>query len=567
LRTAIAVLILVAASGCKRGKGEAKGAPLEAPQNARSGPAPELDLVVLLVIDQWPSWGFSHDVEVLDGGLARLVAEGVYFPEAEYPYASTFTAPGHATLGTGAPPSASGILANGWFRRERKKYQAATDDLDHPIFDLNAIAAGKAGALVEGEGASPAALLVDGVADQLRRDKPEAKAISIGIKQRAAVLQTGRRPHLAVWYDDDRVAMTTGTFWAEAPPGWLVELARTSPVSKRLDETRWDVSDPEFLAAHTGGADDFDGEASVMGFDRAFPHDLAITPDRHKAVRVTPSGTAMTFETARAAIAGEKLGKRGVTDYLAVTISSHDYAGHFWGQRSWERFDTLRQIDRQLGEFLDHLDAVIGADRYAVVVTSDHGAVPLIERSVAGGRAARRIPYEELLGTANAAIEGVLGKGSWVIGYSANSLYLTDEALAHPGAPLAIEAAVLALRARPNMGAVGSRAAIAGGDCGRHAGALLLLCASAHPDRSGEILLAPDRYSLFIEAKFPTGTAHGTPSVEDRMVPLIVRRPGIAPRRAGDRPSTLQVAPTIASLLGISAPELATAEPVELRSP
>lgn len=558
------LLVIVAASaGCKRSRGDEPDKSARDARPASGDSGRDLDLVVVVVIDQWPAWSFAQDEPVLEGGLARLIREGVFFPEAEYPYASTFTAPGHTALGTGAPPAVTGILANGWFRREARKFQPATADRDYPVFDINAIAAGKRGALASGTGAAPSALLVEGVADQLHRDKPKAKAISVGLKQRAAVLQTGRKPDLAIWYDDERVAMTTGTYWTDAPPGWLVAFNRDHPVSQKL-AAKWDIADPEFVAAHTGGADDFKGEASVMGFDRKFPHDLAVTPDRNKAMRVTPNGIALTFETARAAIAGESLGRRGETDLLAITISSHDYAGHFWGQSSWERFDTLRHIDEQLDEFLDHLDEVIGADRYAVVVSSDHGAVPLIERSVAEGRDARRIAYAELMTAANKGISKVLGKGNWVIGYAANSLYLTDQAIDHPRAAEAIESAVDALSAIRNMGEVGSRAALAGGDCSRHPAIEALMCRSAHPTRSGEILLVPGRYSLFVEARFPTGSAHGTPWPEDRQVPLIIRRPGIEPRRSVEHPSTLQVAPTVARLLGIGAPPAAKMPAIKL---
>ncbi|MEM9489195.1 MAG: alkaline phosphatase family protein, partial [Myxococcota bacterium] len=62
-------------------------------------------LVVLIVVDQLPSWSFDRDAALLKGGIARLIKSGVFYPEAEYPYSITYTAPGHAALGTGAPPS------------------------------------------------------------------------------------------------------------------------------------------------------------------------------------------------------------------------------------------------------------------------------------------------------------------------------------------------------------------------------------------------------------------------------------------------------------------------------
>src|SRR5689334_5058054 len=78
----------------------------------------------MIVIDQYPSWAFSAQKHLFSGGIARLLREGAFVPEAELPYASTFTAPGHAAIGTGAPPRVSGIVGNYWFRRAEGR--------DHP---------------------------------------------------------------------------------------------------------------------------------------------------------------------------------------------------------------------------------------------------------------------------------------------------------------------------------------------------------------------------------------------------------------------------------------------------
>src|SRR5690242_20035970 len=73
-------------------------------------------LVVLIVVDQLPSWAFEKQAPEFIGGFARLLRDGAYVKAAEVPYANTFTAPGHATIGTGAPPRVTGIVGNQWWR-------------------------------------------------------------------------------------------------------------------------------------------------------------------------------------------------------------------------------------------------------------------------------------------------------------------------------------------------------------------------------------------------------------------------------------------------------------------
>ena len=70
-------------------------------------------IVVTLVIDQFPAAYADARWPLLPstGGFARLLREGTRATIA-YDYAVTDTAPGHATLMTGASPRESGIWAN-----------------------------------------------------------------------------------------------------------------------------------------------------------------------------------------------------------------------------------------------------------------------------------------------------------------------------------------------------------------------------------------------------------------------------------------------------------------------
>jgi hypothetical protein len=99
-----------------------------APPPVAPAPLAKPKLVVLIVIDQYPSWAFEQQKSLFTGGIARLLREGSFVPEAELPYTSTFTAAGHATIGTGAPPHVSGIVGNLWYRRAEGKDRPAEYD-------------------------------------------------------------------------------------------------------------------------------------------------------------------------------------------------------------------------------------------------------------------------------------------------------------------------------------------------------------------------------------------------------------------------------------------------------
>lgn len=517
-------------------------------------PAPGARLVVLVVVDQLPSWWLASKIELLDGGVGRMLRQGVYYPEAEIPYALTFTASGHAALGTGAPPAVTGILANAWYRPAQGATLSAVHDPDSPVFDL-AGGGGRAGI-------SGAALRVDGISEVLAR--AGGKTISISLKDRSATLMAGRRPDLAIWYDPGQPAMTTSRFYAEQPPDWLRALAASDVVSAHLDLV-WTPLPGIDHAALTGSADDAPGETAGAILGRVFPHAVAGSGEPAAALRLTPAGDTLVFDTALRAIEAEGLGADGAPDLLALGFSAQDYAGHHWGQESWERLDMFLRFDDALGAFLDTLDQRVGPEGYAVVLTSDHGATRLVERSRADGRAARRIRLSEIDRQAEAAAARVLGPGDWIAHAAEATLHMSEAFTGSCGdrCDATLDAVVAAIAAVDGV-QYATRIDRVAGDCARRTGMDALVCHSVIPGESGHVFYAPAPDHLI--TSFTGGTSHGSPNPDDRRIPVLVYAPGharwAAPRHERAPVTSLQVAPTLAELLGVPAPPAATEPPL-----
>lgn len=512
-----------------------------------------LKLVVLLVIDQLPSWSFERDRNYLDGGIARMIREGAFYPNIQIPFAITYTAPGHTALGTGAPPAVTGILANSWYDTKTGAKPSAIYDPESPVFTIGAVPSGGR----PSGGASGARMVVDGLADELRRaTEGKGRSIAISLKERGAILAIGRKPDLAIWYDSTQRAMTTSAYYADAAPAWLDELSLTHPIAPRLDTVWTQLTDIDH-AAITGIDDAMAGERAEFGMGNAFPQQLSRSSNPAKELRSTPLGDDILLETVYAALAAEKLGQDDVADLLSVSFSSHDYAGHNWGQESWERLDLLLRLDDKLGALMKHLDDTVGAGAYAVVLTSDHGATPLVEHSIRAGKPAKRVTLTTMMETANEGAKTVLGDGQWVVEVAASSIYGSPAFMAQPreSRDQALDAMVATLSSVEGVGYVARTDRIAG-DCDSRSGVEALACRSVVLGASGQIFFgAAQNYMI---TRYTTGTGHGAPTRDDRVIPLIVYAPGWGPKRVDDREiSMLQVAPTIAALLGIPSPPAA----------
>jgi len=529
----VVLVVIALLLGCQQ--------PPRAPQPAR----PDVDLVVLLVIDQLPVWAFDRDRPLYRGGLARLLREGAY-AVAELPHANTFTAPGHATIGTGAPPSIHGVIGNQWYRRDELRALPAEHDPEAAMFSVIAPE-------MLAEVASAKALRVDGLADVLREaTHGRARSVAIALKARAATMVAGRRPDLAVWFDADAGGMTTSRGYADAPPSWLLELARARPAARFVGQT-WAPLDRELLARATQIDDDGPGEATVHGLGIGFPHVIA----ELGAIVRTPFGDDVVLDAALAAIDALELGDDDVPDLLAVSFNAHDYAGHTWGPDSWESLDLTLRLDDALGRLFEALDREVGASRWAVVLTSDHGATPLVER---GGVAdARRIPTMEVAAAIDDALAARLGPGPWVQAVLSNQVYLAprwhqvDATLRDAALE---EAADAIARLRGIAGVY--RADRTTGACEARDGLERAVCYALADEASGDLYLVPARGSLITD--YPNGTHHDAPNDDNRKVPILVRAPGLAPHVT--QGSLLQVAPTVSALLGVPPPPAATAPPL-----
>jgi hypothetical protein len=498
-------------------------------------PAPP-KLVVLIVVDQLASWTFERDRALFTGGLGRLIREGGYVRKGELPYANTFTSPGHATIATGAVPRVHGIVGNQWWSRADQRERSAEADPGAPIFAVANVAKPPTA------GASGRALRVQGIADALRTaTNDRGRTIAISLKARSACLLAGQHPELAVWYDASAGGMTTSTAYENTAPPWLLELARAKPATRFVNQT-WSPLDPALLAKHTGIPDDAQGEGALHGMGRAFPHLVHDTDE----LMHTPFADDIVLDAVHAALDPLQLGADDVPDLLAISFSAHDYTGHNWGPDSWEALDLTLRLDAALGALFTTLDRRVGPNGWAAVLTSDHGVTPLVERSPVAGAA--RLPPGDIA----AAVGPLVSK------VASNQIYMSTAwaQLAPDDRRAALDAAIAAVRAKyadldvfDTSDTTHCTEDSLAGD----------VCRATVPGESGELYLAPHRG--FVVTEYKTGTHHDAPNADNNEVPILVRGPGVTPQIV-ERGSLLQVAPTLAALLGVPPPTSASEKPL-----
>lgn len=475
-------------------------------------------LVVVVVIDQLPVRLFDTVKPSFVGGLKRLVGPDAFQSVGHYAHARTLTCPGHATLSTGAPPSVTGIPANAW-RSEGKKVNCADASF----------------------------LKAEAVADVVRA--AGGKVASLSIKDRAAVMMGGQAPDAAIWMNLGEL-----TFIGTRPSPTLDAVNARVSLPTWADQP-WEALRPDLYAAHFPDAQPF--ELGPGGIGGTFPHPAARGPGRstrdiEQAFRAEPSSGDALTDAAIVAVDALALGGDDTRDLLAVSYSDTDYIGHAFTPDSWEAMDGLLRLDQSLDRLFAHLDGSVGAGRWSVVLTSDHGC--------AGGTGTRIRPRDlETLANKALADAGIAGA---VVAEDAD-IYLPATAKVDDATRARAEAAVIAA-VQPLAGVQGVYAwGQPGGvaDSVPNAAAIRL---SYVAGRSGDVLVVPVDGAMFDSPEHDgTGTGHGTAYDYDTRVPLLAWGAGVRAGVAIDDIDARRVAPTLAALLGVRAPADAALGPVD----
>ncbi|MFZ5896230.1 MAG: alkaline phosphatase family protein [Myxococcota bacterium] len=510
---------------------------------AASEPAPRGagKVAVAIIIDQLPSWAANERLPHLpNGGFARLRREGTWVKNSVYLHAATETAPGHASLFSGRTPREHRIVANAVWRNDFKRVGSLLEDANvHPI--------GPDGIDAKVPGVSLANVRGQLLADVLRERDPRAVVVALSLKDRGAAFACGRAPNACLWYNDSAGILVSSTAFNKE--GKLPSFAQSSARVVAPGSTlTWPLFDRAFVEAHQQTPDDQPGESAMAG-GRSFPHSIS-GPAVFNGFRLTPSADALLAELALASLA---LRQPEHPMLLSVSFSANDIVGHTYGPHSWEAWNELAALDATLARFFDGLDAALGADGYSVVLSADHGIVPLPEfvrqkrpdycnattpdwheRPCAPGL---RVVSAKLEKSLNTTIQRVLGlKAPPIAGIVDSHLILNESARALPAPQQkALDLLLRALLKREAGVAEVFAFSEFGEDCPAPNDESLraLVCRVHAEDVHEGFYNVPGEYYVALKPGYfwggTDGVNHGSPYRYDRSVPLLVRYPG-APR-------------------------------------
>jgi type I phosphodiesterase/nucleotide pyrophosphatase len=485
-------------------------------------------LVVVIVIDQFRGDYLEryHD-QFGDAGFRFLLDHGAYFPDCNYNYANTRTAPGHATLFTGAYSNGHGIAANEWWDQQKKRMVTSVEDDAVKLVGVTGDRADEKKA-----GASPHNLLADTIGDELKlATQGKSRVFGVSLKDRAAILPAGFSADGAYWIDPKSGAWVTSTYYRNELPRWVQDFNADRP-AKYWDRD-WKDAQGTLLrsTAHRKRKD---------GTDAGF----------YEIVGPTSFANEYEFDFAKQLVVYENVGRGPATDLLAISLSPNDILGHQVGPDSAEMQQMALDLDREIADFLNFLGHQIGLADVWIALSADHGVSSLPEQVQKLRIPAAHLDVPKMEAQINTAIAAKFSARpaayikldypmAWLDQDAFAAAHVREhdaetavgEALKQAGLRDYYTKSQLALSEVPDT-ALGRK-----------------YLNSYSPEGSWYVMGVPDFYTVG-----PGGTDHTSPYTYDTHVPLAFYGLPFQPGTYRTSVEPVDLAATLASLLGINAP-------------
>ena len=360
-------------------------------------------VVVSIVVDQLRTdclEKYSH----LYGtdGFKKFLAEGRVYGNGYFSHSSPDRSSATASVYAGCTPYYHGITGNSFMERSSLRVMGMVDDNDYQ--GINTFGT-----------ASPARLMVTTLTDELKiATKGHAYICSIAPERDMAVLAGGHAADAVLWLGEDQGLWATSSYYDRIPT-WVYSHNRREGTRFDWKEMVWEPYYTMDVYAHSV----YDGTSRE--FRHTFRKGDAEAVTRYKtSACVNDEVTAL----AKSCMASSKFGQDKATDMLCVGY----YAGNYEHAPEWERPIELQDIycrlDRNIADLIRTVESKVGVGNALFIITSTGYADahrPVSKLFLLPGGELKMNRYSALL---NVYLGALYGSDNYVEGSYLNEIYL-----------------------------------------------------------------------------------------------------------------------------------------------
>lgn len=360
-------------------------------------------VVVSIVVDQLRTdclEKYAHLYGV--DGFKKLFVEGRVYGNGYFSHSSPDRSSATASVYAGCTPYYHGITGNRFMERSSLRVMGVVDDSDYQ--GINTFGT-----------ASPVRLMVTTLTDELKiATKGHAYICSIAPERDMAVLAGGHAADAVLWLGEDQGLWATSSYYDRIPT-WVYSHNRREGTRFDWKEMVWEPYYTMDVYAHSV----YDGTSRE--FRHTFRKGDAEAVTRYKtSACVNDEVTAL----AKSCMASSKFGQDKATDMLCVGY----YAGNYEHAPEWERPIELQDIycrlDRNIADLIRTVESKVGVGNALFIITSTGYADahrPVSKLFLLPGGELKMNRYSALL---NVYLGALYGSDNYVEGSYLNEIYL-----------------------------------------------------------------------------------------------------------------------------------------------
>jgi len=508
------------------------------------------NVTVVFVIDQFAHHYLEHAKPHFKYGLKKLFDNGIIYNNAHFPHAMPATAAGHAALNTGVQAKASGIIGNYWNDDNNEEFPCDKDSSE------NAAVFAPQGTYNYGRSGNN--ILVDGISDQimLSRQPGTKNVASFSLKSRAAIMCAGKLGK-AFWYDEEGQRFTTSKAFYNSLPSWLS--AYNKNLASLPKEITWNplspLNSPQYASASHSYKYTRSGKPLIGTRVPVASEDFLKTPLLQKILL----GCAQNYFDLHLT--------RGKDDKLVlwIALSALDKAGHIFGPWSAETLDILYHADKDLGDFMNHIEKKVPPKNIVYMLTGDHGCMPIPELLQEKGYRAMRANSKKMIEELNALFSKKLWVSDLVVRYKTPQFFFDRSKwnnLSRSKQKSVMKLAIPYLESQAGIKKVWETHKLFK-KCFKKDSIEAAFKNQLYPGRSGHLTVQVHPYTYL--SKHNSGTGHKTPYGYDTHVPLVIYQKGHLQRKVcNENVWVQQWANTLADILQVSRPSASKYTPLPL---
>lgn len=382
--------------------------------NAQTNSTPKQPkLIVGITIDHLRGDYFEKYSHLFsDGGFNKLIQNGAFNANTQYPYQYSQTGVDHASIYTGTTPSHHGIISHAWFNRISESAEASTYDNRYRKLGIQDTVISK----------SPHKLLAPTLGDIMKLNNPNSRVIGISLNNESAIFSAGHSADAAYWLDGVQGKFISSSYYLDTLFTWVNNFNATDLPSKYLDKP-WVPKDLEDKGSST------DIIKAKLKLTDHFYYDLKKEKKKlgYHTLKNYPAGNLLVKDFTAATIINENLGRDEDCDLITVNFSCLGNNHRKFAPFSKEMLDCVRRLDQNIEDLISFLDEQVGMENVLIFVTGDQPSDFLpneLEK--------QRIPHG-YFSTYNAIallksyFNISYGSGQWISGYDSQQVFLNHK--------------------------------------------------------------------------------------------------------------------------------------------